>query len=629
MSGICGIIGKGIKEDKYIIKRMTKTLTHRGVGGVGYYIDKDVCLGIRISEASHCKIKFPFSNEEGSVHLICDGEIYNSKELKIDLEKKGCKFYTNNDAEIILYCYEKYGLNFVNKLDGAFVIAIRDSQKKRLILVRDRIGEKGVYYSVYSNTLLFSSEIKSIFQYELFKREINLRSIHNLFSSFLYIPGPETIAKNVNKLLPGHILIWENGKIVIKQYWDVNFTFLNKSEKVLKKEGLKLLKDSINKRLLPDKKIYATLSGGIDSSAIIALLRDATDKEIVTLTASFGEDVPLSESKYAHLVADTFNTKHYDFCIKSDAVKNLPEIIWYLDNIQCGNAAMLYYPLLKFIKMNEKNRYNLLFNGIGGEQISGRTPKKLYQFDIFEKYFPRWIRKITPIVHFKKYPKINRLSEFLHTPQNILDQYRELTGITPEGELKTFYTKKASDQLKDWKTSKILQEKYWKKIEHLDAYKKAYYLSLKTTIPDFNLTREDGLTSACYLSARSPLVDYRLMEFNASVPTKFNLKGLSEVLFFKKIMKDKLPNEILKRKKQPFTQPLSIWTKEQSNILEHFLTQLGNRGYFEKGKLLDLLSKQNKSFNEHRQLWTLLNVEVWNQIFIDNSMKSNFKLSGL
>jgi asparagine synthase (glutamine-hydrolysing) len=628
MSGICGIIGKGI-EDKALIKKMTKILTHRGLDREGFYINGDACLGIRVSQISSYKSKLPFANKDDSIQIIYDGEIYSLKELTESLRKKGYKFNTNDDAEKILYCYEEYGLDFVNKLDGAFAIAIWDSRKKRLMLARDRIGEKNIYYALFNGLLLFGSEIKALFQYNLLRREMNLKSIHNLFSSFLYIPGPETIAKGIYKLLPGHILIWENGKIMIKQYWDVNFISSNKPEEFFKKEGLKLLKESVNKRLLSDKKIYATLSGGIDSSAIVALLRDATDKEIVTLTASFGEDIPLSESKYARLVANTFNTKHYDICIRSDAVKNLPEIIWYLDNIQCGNAAMLYYPLLKFIKANEKEKYNLLFNGIGGEQISGRTQKKLYQVEIFEKYFPKWIRRITPVLHFKKHLKLSKFSEFLHKPQNILERYRELTGIMPEEELKRVYTKKSSNQLKDWKTTKLFQEKYWGKIEHLDAYKKAYYLSLKTTIPDFNLTREDGLTSACSLLARSPLVDYKLMGFNANIPTKFNLKGLSEVLFFKKIMRDKLPEEILKRKKQPFTQPLDIWTREQSNVLEHFMTCLGDRSYFEKTKLLSLLSKPNKSFNEHRQIWTLLNIEIWNQIFIDNAMKDNFKLSNL
>lgn len=616
MSGICGIAGKGIVADKCLIKKMTNTLIHRGLDGEGYYVDKDVCLGVRISRISTHKVDLPFANKDGSVHLVYDGEIYNSEEVKIHLERKGCRFHEGGDAEKIMCCYEEYGPEFVSRLDGAFSLAIWDSQKKILILARDRVGEKILHYSLLRGTLLFGSEIKPLLQYGL-KREVNIRSVHNLFSSFLHIPGPETILNGIDKLPPGHILIWENGEITLKQYWDVNFACLKKPERIFKEEGLTLLKESLRKRLTSKNKVYALLSGGIDSSAVVALLSEVADKEVNTLTASFGGDGFWDESKYADLVADKFGTNHKSISVRSDVIKNLPEIIWYLDDLCCGAAWMTYYPLLKFAK---KNKYSLVFSGLGGEQISGSTQKALYSMSFFKKCFPRRIRKIIPPLHFEKYPKLTKFLNILHGSENIFDDYRELTGITSENDLKGLYTKEARSVLKGWKTSKLLQKEYNQKIKRVDAYKKAGYLSLKTTIPDLNLARYDGLASACSLIPRSPFVDYKLVEFSMAIPTKFNLKGLSEVLFFKKMMDNKLPEVVLKRKKHPGIAPLSLWTKEYEGVLEHIFSELGKRGYFKKNKLLSCLSRPNKRLNDYYQIWTLAHIEIWHQIFIDKNI---------
>lgn len=514
----------------------------------------------------------------------------------------------------------------MNRLDGAFIIAIWDSQKKRLILARDRIGEKILHYSVLDGTLIFGSEIKSLLQYESFKREVNIRSIHNFLSAYLHIPGPETILKGVNKLPSGHVLIWENGEIIIKQYWDVNFTPSNKSEDFFKGEGLRLLKESIKKRLNPDKKIYVLLSGGIDSGMIVALLNDVADREINTLTASFGENNPWSESKYARLVADSFGTNHKDIIVNSDIIKNLPEILWYLDDLCCGAAWMPYYPLLKFAK---KERYSLAFNGLGREQISGSTQKILYYLSLFEKYFPKKVRKVIPAMHFEKYPGLTKLLGMLRNSQNIFDTYRELSGIVPEKDIRELYTEGTNSLLKHWKTSNLFKKRYGQKIKHVDAYKKACYLSLKTTIPDLDLARYDGLVSACSLIPRSPFIDYKLIEFGTTIPTRFHLKGLGEVLFFKKMMKGKLPEIILKRKKQPGIAPLDLWTKEYNSLLENLFSELSKRGYFKKNELLLCLSKPNKKLKDYYKIWTLANIEVWHKIFIDCALKNNFKLEGL
>ena len=348
MCGICGFYGF---EDQKLLKDMVSILEHRGPDRKGFYSDKLVSLGharLSIIDLSE-KGKQPIYNEDKSICIVFNGEIYNFKEIRGDLENKGHRFYSNTDTEAIIHSYEQYGIDCVNNFNGCFAFAIWDSNKKRLFLARDRLGIKPLYYYFKDDKFIFSSELKSILLYKEFKKEINYQALDD-FLTLRFVPGPDTIFKNIKKLSPSCIAILEKNKLKIKKYWKINMNPINKPVNYFVKILQKELEGAVKRRLISDVPLGAFLSGGIDSSTVIAYMAKLKEEPIRTYAVSFGYEKEKDEMSYANLIANKFKTDHKEITVKADTFKILPRVIWHLDQPLPDPATIPTYLLSKEIR---------------------------------------------------------------------------------------------------------------------------------------------------------------------------------------------------------------------------------------------------------------------------------------
>lgn len=368
MCGICGAYGL---VDKNLLQKMCKTISHRGPDNEGYYFDSDVMLGMRRLKVIDLDTgNQPIYNEDKSIAVVFNGEIYNYKENREYLEKKGHSFYTNSDTETIVHLYEEFGDKCVEKLRGMFAFALWDATHKRLLIARDRIGIKPLYYYFENGVFIFASELKALLQYPALKKEINFHALHD-YLTYMYIPVPDTIFNRVYKLSPGHILVCENGNIEIKKYWDVN-GYLDKSANLFKDETAiaermyELIRESVKTHLISDVPLGIFLSGGMDSGTIVAIMRGLTDSPIKTFSIGF-EDNYYSELYNAKLVAKKFNTQHNEYILKPSSIEEIEDILKYFDEPFADSSAIPTYYVSKY----SRGQVTVALSGDGGDEVFG------------------------------------------------------------------------------------------------------------------------------------------------------------------------------------------------------------------------------------------------------------------
>ena len=369
MCGIAGIVGI---ESKEVIKSMCDVIRHRGPDDCGYYIDKNISLGHRRLSIIDLKTgKQPIHNEDETIWIVYNGEVYNFQELRKDLKEKGHKFYTETDTETLVHAYEEYGDSFVRHLRGMFSFALWDSKKRRLILASDRIRIKPLYYSFQDDVLILASEIKCLLRSGYLKPEMNRKALFR-FMMLRYIPGDMTIIKGVNKLPPGHMLVYEKGKISTRGYWDLNIIEDNKEPITFHLDGLRdQLSDSIRLRLISDVPLGAFLSGGIDSSIIVGIMSQFMEEPVRTFSVGFDIE-EYSELKYARIVAEHFDTDHNEIIITPEKfIKKLPEIVWYMDE-PIGDPTII--PTY-FVSELARKKVKVVLSGEGGDEMFAGYPR--------------------------------------------------------------------------------------------------------------------------------------------------------------------------------------------------------------------------------------------------------------
>ena len=360
---MCGIFGFYGFEDKKLIKDMCNILGHRGPDNIGYFTDSKLSLGCtRLAIIDLKKGNQPIFNEDQSICIVFNGEIYNFKLLRQELEKKGHRFSTNSDTEVIVHAYEQFGESCLTHFNGIFAFAIYDSNKKKLFLARDRIGIKPLYYTIINDCLLFASEIKSLLMYETIQRKVNKNAI-NLYLSFRYVPGSQTLFDGIYKLLPGHYLVFNKKEIKIRKFWNLDSKRVTHDLRFYSENILKLLKDSVEKRLISDVPLGAFISGGLDSSAIVSLISKHMD--IKTFSVGFENETKANELTNAKDVAGFYNTDHYETIVPRDSFKFLPKIIWHLDNLIGDPVIVPNYILSKLARKHVK----VILCGEGADEL--------------------------------------------------------------------------------------------------------------------------------------------------------------------------------------------------------------------------------------------------------------------
>ncbi|MBU2633969.1 MAG: asparagine synthase (glutamine-hydrolyzing) [Nanoarchaeota archaeon] len=624
MCGITGFIGL---NDKNKIRRMTNAIVHRGPDDFGYFSDKNIELGNRrlsIIDLSK-RGKMPMCNENEDIWITYNGEVYNFQEIRQELEKKGHKFKSNTDTEVILHAYEEYGFDCVKHFNGMFAFAIWDSRKnkKQLFLVRDKIGIKPAYYYYERGKLVFASEIKAILEFGI-KREVDKEALSN-YLTYTYTPAPLTMFKEVKKLLPGHYLIYKNKKIQIKKYWDFDFNPIQNSEDYYSKLLFKVLKDSVKRHLISDVPVGHYLSGGIDSSSILAMIKiikkEQEDKsEIKTFSVGFNTENVLDELKYAKLASERFSTEHHEIIVEEDAVKEFPKIIWQMDE-PMPNISLI--PLWKMSKEAKKHVKVVTTGNAGDEIFAGyRQHLMIYYGKRYYDKFPFLFNskltkfKLNLIERIRVNKKIKRYfkfaKEFLPSLENESRAYRKLVYLDfNDKEKKELLNYNISE--KDKFIESILNKKF-------DLLNKLTLIDLKYTLPDQYLLNDDKLTMANSIESRVPFLDNEMLEFTQRIPSNLKIKGLKSKYIFKKTMSKYLPKEIIKRKKYGFTAPLQDWYKkylyETAGVLLDN-SEIEKQGYFKQEYLKKLLENSKNDTEKINKIILLLTFELWHKTFID------------
>jgi asparagine synthase (glutamine-hydrolysing) len=618
MCGICGFYGL---EDKNLLRRMCYVLRHRGPDDSGIYLDNNVGLGHQRLNVIDLKTgRQPIHNEDGSIWITYNGEIYNFQELRKELEAKHHNFYTNTDTEVVVHAYEEYGEDCVERFNGMFAFAIWDSKNKKFFLARDRIGKKPLYYTLVDGKFLFASEMKALLQYEELKREVDFEALNN-YLTFLYILAPRSILKNIKKLPAAHTLTFKDGAIETKEYWDLRFEEKRSDKASIKKEIYALLEDAVRKRLISDVPLGAFLSGGLDSSIVVGLMSRIMDEPVKTFSIGF-EEKCFDETKYARIVAEHFGTDHHEYIVKPDAIDILPKLVWYYDEPFADASAIPMYYITKIAK----EKVTVVLTGDGGdESFAGYYRYRDYYLGKRYNVIPKGIRKILPKL-VNTIPITKGRYNFVGYAKTFVNSF-ELPMEEKYLEYQSAFNNKMKESLYsyDFKREIInnnLFKPFLAKCRSCSTLSQMQYVDIKTSLPEDMLVKVDRMASANAIETRAPLLDYPLMEFAATLNPNLKLKGLNGKYILKQSVNELLPREIIKRKKAGFAVPIRDWFRsELKDLVNQVLLdrETLKRNYFDDNyikKILDSHQKGTNDFSYH--IWALLNLELWHRMFIDN-----------
>ena len=597
MCGITGYIGQG---DQKILKKMTETISHRGPDDKGFFIAENCGLG-------HCRLSIidikgghqPIYNETQNLVIIYNGEIYNYKEIQAELKNKGHIFKTNSDTEVIIHSFEEWGEKCLDRFNGMFAFVIWNKKNRSLFIARDRLGIKPLYYTIRNNNLVFASEIKSILEYPGIKKEINYEALDHYFT-FRYTPLNNTIFNNIKKFPPASFGIFKNNKLIIKQYWKLNFEEKEQPTNTLN-EFYDRFEKSVRKRLISEAPLGAYLSGGVDSSFIVGIMSQIT-KPIETFSVGF-KDKKYNELPYAQKVAHYFKTNHHPFITKSDSFDLLSKIIWHMDE-PVADASTI--PTFQLSKLTKKFA-TVILTGEGSDELLAGYPK--YKALLYGEK----IRKITKKFNLFKSKNIfwKRASEYL-SGSNITQAYLDLTSVFNEQEKEKLYSQDLKKKLKNTQKAKEIIDPYFKnKNNFLNQLLK---LDIETWLPNDLLIKNDRMTMAHGLEARVPYLDYELVEFMASLPNNLKIKNFKDKYILRQAAKKILPASITKRKKQGFTVPLELFLKRGKEVLSR--ENIEKDGLFNYNYIEYILKQNLNKTYWRRQFWTLLTFQIWHRTFI-------------
>jgi len=626
MCSICGVFNFGDDGvDRHIISDMSKVARHRGPDDKGVFVDKNIGLGHRRLSIIDLKTgRQPIHNEDGSIWIVFNGEIYNYLELKSFLEKEGHKFYTNTDTEVIVHLYEVLGEGCVDKLRGMFSFAIWDGNNKKLFLAVDRLGEKPLYYAVVGDNLVFASEIKSILQFPEIDRKVNPNSLYN-YLRFFYVPGPDTLFEGIYKLLPGHILTCDyKNNISVAEYWDVKFSYENRSEEYFIDRLYKLLSDSVRMRLISDVPIGAFLSGGIDSSFIVGLMSQMTEEPVKTFSVGFEREEIYNEFKYAQMAAEHFGTDHHKITVSErDIVDKLPLMVWHLDEPVADLSIVPFY----FVSKLAKRHVKVALSGEGSDELFAGYP-----------IYPMMLRHLKMGRYYNKVPKHLRGSTskiFEKMPGNVkgkgfflLNEYSALEKLYFGPNTDPTFDKWSEELLSpDFKNTTDnfeyteVYNQYFKKTKS-DTLAKMLYGDMKTWLPWDLLMRADKTTMANAVETRIPFLDHELVEFSATIPSQLKLgHGVSKYIL-KKSASAIVPKEIIDREKMGFFARISPnfqwFDGELKEAAIGILDEADRRWYLCPGSVKKLVEEHKRGLKDNSyKIWALSNLEHWHRIFID------------
>lgn len=631
---MCGITGwvnleqsNSKNHERDVLHSMCDSIVHRGPDSEGIWMDDSVALGMRrLSIIDLHTGDQPVYSEDRSVIAMINGELYNFREVRAELKKRGHKFVTQTDVEIVPHLYQIYGEDFVDHINGMFAISLWDTRKKKLILARDGFGEKPLYYGVFDGKLIYASEPKALLAHPAVDATLDLDAMRH-YLSYDYVPAPHSIYKDIYKLPAAHILTVENGELKTRRYWNLKWSepgavvtgSLNNKAVELRD----LLSDAVRMRLVADVPLGILLSGGVDSSTVAAFAVQHAGEKVKTFSIGFEED-SFDESRYARQVAQHLGTEHYEATLSVETAADLiSEIGAWLDEPLSDGSLIPTFMLSRFVR----HHVTVALGGDGGDELFAGYPM-YYGHKVASMYakVPRLLRSglIEPIV--KRLPVSTKNLSFEYRAKrfvrsanyDLITRHHSWFGSFSVDEQSALLTPEMREQ-----TSSDIYADARELLKLCDAgseIEQMQFLDINYYMAEDILTKVDRASMAVSLETRAPFLDPRVGQFAASLPLKYKLLGSKGKYILKKAVEPLLPHEILHRKKKGFGIPVAEWLKGRLNPLMHDLLaqeRLKRQGLFDPAYVRSLISDHEKGLaSHHKQLWTLLVFQLWHDRFL-------------
>ena len=632
MCGIAGMVSAnpGERVETEIIHRMCQAIVHRGPDDEGLFTKDGVGLGMRrLSIIDLAGGHQPVFNEDRSAWIVFNGEIYNFLELRPELESRGHRFSTHSDTEVILHLYEEMGADCVQKLRGMFAFAIYDERKKKLVIARDRFGKKPLHYALSAGRLLFGSEIKSILAVAPELAEVNNEALLQ-YMYFGYVPDPLTAFLPIQKLPPGHSLEFENGKVSVRQYWDLPQygTHQPASEEECLEELEYRLAEAVRIRLISDVPLGALLSGGTDSSTVVALMARASSKPVKTFSIGFKHD-DFNEAQYARRVAKHFSTDHHELIVEPDVLETVETLTRSLEE-PFGDSSMLptYY-----VSCLARQHVTVALSGDGGDELfAGYDRYGIHsRRQVFEKV-PGWMWRLYRNHVYSRLPQDMRGRKFAY---NVSLPWREryVDGISfvPSFERDMpLFSDEFRATLANYENPEEVMYRYFRNAPAKDPVSQMLYVDTKTYMVEDILTKVDRMSMATSLEVRVPILDHVFAEYATSLPSDWKLRGTTQKYIFRKLAERVgVPRDVLYRPKQGFALPLVHWIRyELKDLIMTVLLEprTQQRGYFNPKATAQLLDEHFRGRRNHSgRIWRLLMFEMWHRNFLERVGTTHFE----
>jgi asparagine synthase (glutamine-hydrolysing) len=624
MCGICGKLNFNREKpvSRRLLKRMADTISHRGPDDEGYYLSGQVGLGFRrLSIIDLATGHQPLSNEDGTIWIVFNGEIYNFEQLRGDLLARGHVFRTRTDTEVIVHLYEEFGPACVERLRGMFGFAIWDEQRRSLMLARDRIGIKPIYYAIGADSVVFGSEIKAI----LADSEISARvrpEIIDRFLTFYYVPGEDTLFENIFKLRPGTYMMVRQDKVEIHQYWDLAFNPTPRSTADAEKELVELLDESVRMHMISDVPVGILLSGGVDSTAMLSFASGTTERTLASFTLGFRSAEIPDERPYARIAAQRYGTDHHEMTMSADDFRDfLPQYAWYMEEPVCEAPAVALYYVTKLAK----NSVKVLISGEGGDEAFAGY--QTYRGVLWVERLKSALGPIKSQVSSAagaanlvlKNPRVAKYAPLLAHP---FEEYYYSRSSGPDSffnrNVNTLYSSDFAN-LSDKAFATRPMRDIMASSQGFGLINRMLYVDTKTSLPDDLLLKADKMTMANSIELRVPFLDHKLMEFAASLQENQKVRGLTTKYIAKRALSSRVPEPILNRPKAGFPVPFGAWLRTDLKEFVHEVlldrTTI-ERGYFNTSCIEGLL-RANAEFGSYaKEVLSLLTLELWHRAFL-------------
>jgi asparagine synthase (glutamine-hydrolysing) len=626
MCGIVGIVHSGETHvDRDLVTRMCEAIRHRGPDEDGFYFKGGTGLGMRRLAIIDLKGgQQPIHNQDQSAWIVFNGEIYNYRELRKQLEDLGHKFYTDSDTEAIVHAYDQYGSDCPKHLRGMFAFAIWDEARQELFLARDRVGKKPLLYAQLNDQLVFGSEFSALLLHPDIGRDIDFAGLH-YYLSFLCVPAPHTAYRAIRKLEPGHWLRWRKGQIEIERYWQPDFSRkTNLTEEEAGERAVEILRDAVRVRLMSEVPLGAFLSGGIDSSAVVALMSQESSEPVKTFSIGF-EEQDFSELHHARRVAQHVGADHHEFIVRPDAMEVLPTLIEHYGEPYADSSAIPTY----YVSRETRRYVTVALNGDGGDECFAGY-ERYVAMNLAEKYhrLPGLFRKGVIENAMRLLPASERRGDPVARAQRFaraaslpkVQRYLRWVSVFDEAAKTDLYSRAFREETRTLNEASIL-EPWFAKANGSGIVDALLLTDTMTYLPNDLLVKVDIASMAVSLEARSPFLDHHLIEFAASLPEKMKLRGLTTKYLLKNVLKKILPSENLTRRKMGFGVPIGHWFRGSMRgfLQETLLSEKSlARDLFNRASVKRMVEEHvNGRKNYEHQLWTLLMLELWFQRFID------------